>query len=343
MSDDYDSPWKEALDYFFDAFLELVLPDVYALVDWTRGYEMLDKELQQIVPESDKGRLYVDKLVKVFLKSGAEEWILVHVEVQTQKDREFARRMFLYHFRLHERYNRDVLSLAVLADEKPGWRPSMYKHSCMKHCRLTFSFPSVKLLELAKNEEKLEASKNRFAPVVLAHVRTVRTSKDPENRRAYKTELVKNLFRSGMGNEDIRKLFRVIDWLMDLPKPLSNQFWHELKIFKEEKKMPFIDTLERMAIEEREEARAAGLAEGKAQGMSEGKAQGKAEFLAKERNKTLPRLLKLRFGEASLSLLATIPEVPNLETWDLLNDAVFEAPTLQDFESRLNRILAQQT
>src|SRR5439155_15884091 len=45
---DYDSPWKEALDYFLPAFLEFFVPRVHELIDWERGYQSLDKELQQV-------------------------------------------------------------------------------------------------------------------------------------------------------------------------------------------------------------------------------------------------------------------------------------------------------
>ena len=67
---DYDSPWKEAIDLFFEAFLALFFPEAHADIDWSREYESLDKELQQIAPEAELGRRYVDKLVKVWLKSG---------------------------------------------------------------------------------------------------------------------------------------------------------------------------------------------------------------------------------------------------------------------------------
>ena len=33
---DYDSPWKEALDVFFEAFLELFFPQAHADIDWNR-------------------------------------------------------------------------------------------------------------------------------------------------------------------------------------------------------------------------------------------------------------------------------------------------------------------
>ena len=65
MPTDFDSPWKEALDFYFQAFLALLFPDVYREIDWSRPYESQDKEFQQVVREAEVGRRYVDKLVKV--------------------------------------------------------------------------------------------------------------------------------------------------------------------------------------------------------------------------------------------------------------------------------------
>ena len=61
---------------------------------------MLDKELQPIVRQSKQGRRYVDKLVKVWLQSGAERWLLFHVEVQTWKEGDFPKRMHVYNHRV---------------------------------------------------------------------------------------------------------------------------------------------------------------------------------------------------------------------------------------------------
>ena len=53
MSLDYDSPWKEALDAYFEPFVALVFPQIHRQIDWTRGYESLDKEFQQVVREAE--------------------------------------------------------------------------------------------------------------------------------------------------------------------------------------------------------------------------------------------------------------------------------------------------
>ena len=68
-STDFDSPWKAALEVYFEAFMAFCFPNVYADIDWSAGYEFLDNELQKIVPDSETGRRYADKLVKVKLKS----------------------------------------------------------------------------------------------------------------------------------------------------------------------------------------------------------------------------------------------------------------------------------
>ena len=129
MSADYDSPWKEALDAYFEAFLELLFPDLHELIDWSRGVESLDKEFQQVIREAEVGRRYVDKLVKVWTLEGVECWVLIHVEVQTAREAEFPQRMYVYNYRIFDRYNKAVASLAVLADDDPAWRPTEFRQS----------------------------------------------------------------------------------------------------------------------------------------------------------------------------------------------------------------------
>jgi hypothetical protein len=93
---DFDSPWKEALDIFFEPFMQLFFPQAHAEIDWARGWESLDKELQKIAPEAETGRRYVDKLVKVWLKNGVEQWLLIHIEVQMTDEAGFPQRIYVY-------------------------------------------------------------------------------------------------------------------------------------------------------------------------------------------------------------------------------------------------------
>ena len=113
---DWDSPWKEALDYFLDRFLAFFFPLIHTAIDWGRGYEALDKEFQQIVREAAAGRVLADKLFKVWRKDGTEEWLLIHIEVQGQVEPDLPRRMFIYNVRAFQLYGRTVVPWRV-----PGW------------------------------------------------------------------------------------------------------------------------------------------------------------------------------------------------------------------------------
>ena len=67
-----------------------------------------------------------DKLVKVWRKNGTEIWVLIHVEVQSQDEADFAERMFVYHYRISDKYRCPVVSLAVLGDERRNWKPEKF-------------------------------------------------------------------------------------------------------------------------------------------------------------------------------------------------------------------------
>jgi hypothetical protein len=88
--EDYDSPWKTLLEHYFQAFLEWFFPAVAADVDWGRGFEFLNKELQKVTRQAARGRRYADKRVKVWRLSGVETWVLVPVEIQAQPEAAFA-------------------------------------------------------------------------------------------------------------------------------------------------------------------------------------------------------------------------------------------------------------
>ncbi len=122
----YDSPWKEALERFFPQCLEFFFPTIHEQIDWTQGWEFLDKEFQQIMRDAEVGRRLVDKLVKVWRLDGQETWVLIHLEIQGQVESEFSERMFTYFYSIRDRYRQSVVSLGILTDETLSWRPSEY-------------------------------------------------------------------------------------------------------------------------------------------------------------------------------------------------------------------------
>ena len=173
---DYDSPWKLALDVFFQAFLELFCSQAHAEIDWSRGTEPLDKEFQKIMRKGEVGRRFVDKLLKVWLKGGQEQWVLVHVEVQSGEDDDFCRRMYIDNYRVFDRYNKEVASFGILADGNPRWRPDSFGYRRWG-TEVGIKYPVVKLLDFAARRPELECSPSPFATIVLAHLDTLETQR----------------------------------------------------------------------------------------------------------------------------------------------------------------------
>jgi hypothetical protein len=123
------------------------------------------------------------------------------------------------------------------ANANPGWRPDHFEQSLFG-CRVRFEFPTVKLLEFEDRLEELEQSENPFSSVILAHLMTLKTVGNPVDRSQWKLRLLKPLYRRGMFRGTIRDLFRVIDWMMDLPGDIALQFENDLLRFEQEKQMP---------------------------------------------------------------------------------------------------------
>jgi hypothetical protein len=321
-ADDYDSPWKEALEQYLAECLELLFPEVYAGIDWDRGYESLDQELRQVLADAEQGPRVVDKLVRVWRRAGAESWVLVHLEVQAQPVRDFAERMFVYYYRLFDRYRRPITSLAILADERPRWRPRDFDRA-QWGCRVRFEFPVAKLLDLRPRVAELGASRNPFVAVLLAHLGAQETRGDNPARYAAKFAALRRLYDLGYNQAEILRLYRVIDWLMRLPRELEAELLREMERFEEVRRMPYVTSAERIGIEK-------GLQQGLQQGLEQGIQRGREEGLQQGLRAGLELALRLKFGAAAEGILPEVRELADLAVIEAIYARLESARTIDD-------------
>ncbi len=326
QTEDVDSPWKEALEHFLESFLALCFPEVHAGIDWGRGYQSLDKELQRIVRDARVGKRLADKLFKVWSKDGHEAWLLVHIEVQGQRERAFAERMFVYNYRIYDLHRRPVVSLAVLCDEQPGWRPDHFVNKIWG-CEIGIRFPVVKLLDYRQDEAALEQSPNPFAAVILAQLKVLETRHAPSTRWQWKLRLVKGLYDRGLNRERVRQLFRVLDWMLALPPELEQSFRSELDRFEEERRMPYVTSIERLA---REEGREAGREAGREEGRKKGRQEGRQEGLAEGLQDGILALLETKFKKVGAKHTRAIRAVREVDRLQALLRAAKRAETLDE-------------
>lgn len=312
--DEFDFPWKAMLEWYFEAFMLFFFPAAHADIDWNRGVEFLDKELRPVVRDAELGRRYVDKLAKVWRKSGEEEWVLAHLEVQGQHESAFDRRMYSYNYRLFDRYDRPVASFAVINEEGVKWKPGKFSYD-LWGCKINFEFPVVKLMDYKARWPELEESDNPFATVVMAHIKAIETQNDPEQRGFWKFYLTRRLYERGYARQDVLNLFHFIDWLMRLPEDLEALFEQQVEQLEGEKQMGYVTSIERRARKE-----------GRDEGFKEGRQEQSVRLLL--------RLLSHRFGEVPAVVDERLQRL-SLEQLEALIDNAMTVPALDDFVTHL--------
>jgi hypothetical protein len=300
--DDYDSPWKEAIEHYFPELMTFFFPDIAASIEWTKGFTFLDQELRSVVRDAESGKRYVDKLVRIHLKTGGEQWIYIHIEVQVSYDHILGKRIFTYNYRIFDRFEQPVASLVILADDNPNWRPNSYSYEPVRGCKTGIDFRAAKLTDYQAQLDDLQASDNVFALIAAAHILTRKTRKNDQERYQAKRHLVRILYGKGWDKQKIIDLFGVIDWMMWLPPELAQQLWHDIETIEEQEHMRYVTSVERFERERLVN-------------------QGESKLLRKQLERRfgpLPALITEKLGVASEQ---------ELESW---GDAVLTAPTLED-------------
>jgi hypothetical protein len=298
---EYDSPWKQMLQLYFQDFMLLFFPQAHAQIDWSRGFEFLDQELQQVVRDAELGKRLIDKLVKIYRIGGSEEWLLIHVEVQSQEETDFPKRMFVYNYRIFDRYNRSVASLAVLGDENIKWRPNQFGYELFG-CTVDFQFPVIKLLDYQQQISELEASRNPFATVVMAHLAAMQTKSDRLQRKQQKLILVRRLYEQGFDRDAVLNLFGFIDWMLTLPLDLEREFKTEVEQLEAQQSMPYMTSFERIT---------------RIEGLLEAIELG----------------LELKFGTSSLSVMDEISQIEDVEQLRKIKEGIKTATSIDELRS----------
>jgi hypothetical protein len=315
---DQDSPWKEILHQYFPEAIQFFFPETAKLIDWRKPVTFLETELQQVAVDALVGRRYADLLVKAWRKRGKEMYLLLHLEIQARPEANFGKRTLIYNMRIFNLLNHPVISLAILCDAKADWRPNRYQFTT-PDTRLDFEFGIVKLLDYRQRWSELEQSRNPFATVVMAHLKMQETKRDPETRKYWKFWLVRRLYEMGYQRHDVLNLFRFIDWSIMLPEALKQAFWQELRTYEEERRMPYVTSVEEIGFER-----------GHQQGVQEGRQEGEQALVL--------RLLTRRVGALPDDLRSQITTL-SLEQLEALGEALLEFDSLGDLENWLETSL----
>jgi hypothetical protein len=308
-SPEYDSAWKDIMEEHFESFLEFFFEEIHRDIDFERGYEFLDQELRKIAAGNKSGKRLADVLAKVYLKDGSEKYICIyiHIEVQGNRVPEFMVRIYMYNYRIFDKYKDkgvEVVSLAILTDEDENYRPDEY---LVKRWGFEqrMKIPIVKIIDFRIKQElidKLEQSKNPMAMVVRAQLRSYE-AKRVESERKYdiKSDLIRQCFARGYRRKQIESLLKFIDWIISLPKELEDRLSDEIIKIEEVQKMTYVTSWERNA-EER------GMKRGIERGERIGIERGERIGMEKEKLETAKRMLNRGVSIEDIMLFTGLSE-----------------------------------
>ena len=267
----------------------------------------MDNELQKVVSDAEMKRRLADKLVKVWLKNGHTAVLYIHIEVQGQKDKLFEQGIFISNYRLFDRYGPSVISLAILGDAETDWRPKNYSYG-LAGFKMSCQFPTVKLIDYRKKWKTLENSQNPFAIVVRTHLKGLETRRSAKKRFDEKKELFKALHEANYSEQQILDLFRFMDWVLGLPKRLEQQFNDFATQYEEDKKMPYITSIERLGMEK---------------GIQAGALQKAREYVLE--------ILKVRFKRVPQSLTKRVQAIEDEQYLSKLHREAILSDSLKSF------------
>lgn len=206
--------------------------------------------------------------------------------------------MYIYNYRIFDRYQVEVISLALLTDTNSGYRPNQYQHKRWGF-ELTCRFPAIKLLDYSRDWEALESNSNPIAIVVIAFLKA-QQEKSGQGQFDWKLKLVRLLYARQYNREQVIQLFEFIDWALNLPKELELVFREEVNKLEVTNKVAYVTSIERIGVEK---------------GLEQGLHEGTLALILRQ--------LKRRFGELDVNLEQQVNKLP-LEKLETLGDSLLD-------------------
>ncbi|WP_199290980.1 hypothetical protein [Anabaena sp. FACHB-1250] len=134
---------------------------------------------------------------------------------------------------------------------------------------------------------------------------------------------VRILLESGLSRQDIRQLFRFIDWIMVLPEELAISFKTEIKSYEEARKMRYVTSIERLAKQE---------------GIEEGLQEGRQLGVIQSSQDSVIEVLETRFGEVPITIINAVNNINDSSVLKTLLKRAISIPSLAEFEQFLPSI-----
>lgn len=300
---DHDRLFKELLTTFIGDFLVLFAPKLARTIDLGR-IELLDKELLTDVTRGE--RQVVDVLARVRLRRrGRPSCVLVHVENQARRERDFGDRLFRYYAALTLRFREPAYPIAVFSYPGPGAEPHAHVVRLPGLEVLQFRFHVVQLNRL--DWRRYLKKPNPVAAALMAKMHVA-----PADRPRVKAACLRMLVGLGLDAARQALVAGFVDTYLRLDEHEERMFRQEIATPDEEKVMEIVTSWEERGREE-----------GRREGLEEGRQAEACRFVG--------ALVRRRLGSVAPELEVRLGALP-VAVLEELGEAVFDMATLADLE-----------
>ncbi len=304
---DHDRLFKELLTTFFPQFLQLFCPELAANLD-PESLEFLDKEIFTDVTHGEKHE--ADIVARARFR-GAGLGFLIHVEPQARRQTHFARRMFTYFARFHEKYDLPVYPIALFSHRSPRREPGEYRIDFPDLKVLAFQFRVVQLSRL-----KWRDFLDRMNPIVAALMSNM--AMRPVERPLVKLACLRMLAQLQLDPARRQLISGFIDEYLQLTMEEKHEFEAELEKLVPKEKEGVMEIVTSWMKE--------GLEKGRKQGLEQGLEQGERKLLLRQLRKQLGGL-----GRTTARKIATLPK----DRLEELGEALLDFTCPADLEAWL--------
>ncbi len=219
---DHDRLFKELLSTFFLDFVELFLPEVLPYLD-TSSLNFLDKE---VFTDVTAGKRYETDLIVEAKFLEQQTCFLIHVEHQSETEKDFSKRMFRYFARLYEKYDLPIYPVVLYSQDSPK-RPEPDNHKISFPDRLVLDF-RYRVIQL--NRLNWRDFVNRPNPVASALMAKMGIAK--QERAKVKVECLRLLATLKLDPARMQLISGFIDTYLSLNEEEEKHFQEELTELK---------------------------------------------------------------------------------------------------------------
>ena len=215
-----DQMFKDLLRTFFADFLSLFLSEVFDAID-PDSITFLDTELFTDFPEGQQ-RL-ADLVAQVRTRDGTQAVVLLHTEVQAQRQDDFGRRMWQYNVLLRLREGVPTISIAiVLYGDTPGISLEHYGDTIFGR-----TYPLLDYWQIGLRD--LQAADYLGADQPLAAALAALMQPGPAGRAALKLEALRRIGGSALDPARVFSLVTIVECFLPLRPEEESMLWQQLR------------------------------------------------------------------------------------------------------------------